>query len=533
MQQNLLKGGLKGGLKNVDCNYLESGRYPKELEDDKCDPPGASVLDAGPSKPSQQNKSDAIKANAIPITLYGGISSSIIWIEDKVGYVETTINDMIIKFQFSLTTGITLNQVLICLEEYAQLREGDKTTSLTIVQITISGSVRSIDKQNQQKSLKEILEGISTNDLKKYLNIGGIIVTICKTLGDQIAILMMDSIKRLYTIDTFLWPTFFLLYYSGQLEKLFSIYHSNKYGWSKMEGIGDDNTTELIALFEFISCVLFLDVGIKKNVFLDAIFSKLDKSLIRDITRNCSLYTSRDGLMKNFDAAISNINETHDMNEFLFLLHLDNSLKKSKQKQEEVITQINASTDLSTSFNQYKLLPLLPDIEEFEIFDTNYNHNRDDFNRMTNIIFYFEEGMLFCIVVKGQSVTALNNPGVVNRTGTNVLVEVEGIKFTFDEDNTSNILLPDAIFIIEQFFIKLISSGLQSQSGQISKVDITILLKNMYKLISETYKLFKSPQMLLKTFYDLMMNYFFDKHGPHIKTELKQYLGFFSFKTPI
>ena len=50
---------------------------------------------------------------------------------------------------------------------------------------------------------------------------------------------------------------------------------------------------------------LRLDVGIKKNVFLDAIFSKLDKSLIRDITRNCSLYTSRDGLMKNFDAAIS------------------------------------------------------------------------------------------------------------------------------------------------------------------------------------------------------------------------------------
>ena len=513
------KKAKKGGAKPGKCNYLESGRYPKELEDDKCDPPAAAVLDAGPSKPSVKklSRDDAI---ANPITLYGDISSSIIWIEYGFGYVETTINDMTIKFQFSLTTGITLNQVLICLEEYAQLRNGDKKTSLTIVQITIPGVKRDIPVANQQKPLKEILETINTNN--KYLTIGGIIVTICKTLGDQIAILMKNSIKRLYTIDTFLWPTFFLLYYSGQLKKLFSIYHSNKYGWNKMEGIGDDNTSELIALFEFICCVLFLVGSINKNDFLSAIFHNLNEDLVKEITRNCSLY--RGGLMTKFNEEILKINNTHDMNEFLFLLHLDNSLKKSKQKQEEVITQINASTDLSTSFNQYKLLPLLPDIEEFEIFDTNYNHNRDDFNRMTNIIFYFEEGMLFCIVVKGQSVTALNNPGVVNRTGTNVLVEVEGIKFTFDEDNTSNILLPDAIFIIEQFFIKLISSGLQSQSGQISKVDITILLKNMYKLISETYKLFKSPQMLLKTFYDLMMNYFFDKHGPHIKTELKQYL---------
>ena len=107
-----------------------------------------------------------------------------------------------------------------------------------------------------------------------------------------------------------------------------------------MEGIGDDNTSELIALFEFISCVLFLGRSINENDFLNAIFHNLNEDLVKEITRNCSFY--RGGLMKKFDAAISNIKNTHDMNEFLFLLQLQNSLEKSEQKQQEVITQINS-----------------------------------------------------------------------------------------------------------------------------------------------------------------------------------------------
>jgi hypothetical protein len=477
----------------------------------QCAIPEEADIDAGPSTSTNTN----VQLHAKSFELYGGLVKINIQIMNgQSGTVTSSFNQsgihLEITAQFERTHGITLNEVLLCLKEYNHLRPGNKTKSLRIIHINTT----SIPIENQLLPIREILDNYLQSSSGGgggidpiYYKVAYVLISSFKTIGDQIAYLVMDKIVALFTIDRFLWAAFWLFFLFGKdrAENMFDTYHSTPLGWDKMLGYGTSDLPHIIALYEFIKFVYFY--GLSQGQF-NALVETPEINTQLFVDKHAAIdkhIADNDGLTKQSISILGNRDATNLLH-FLCIRDTKTMFDDYIVKSRAIIDKFRDDTNPLQNYHEYKVQ--FPDYYVLECYTPNL-HNPPTLSTsriIGDIVFVFEEGQLFGSVQIGQSIVAINS-GQLQRGTLKPYITINGIDFFENGEDTPNITLPDAIIIIYKYANIYISQKKDETAQRIQSTHLPEFLIKMFELITETYKLFKAPLMSSFQFYSLVMNY--------------------------
>jgi len=512
--------------------YPESGRYPPvqlllgadassgaAMESGgglrQCVVPEYADIDAGPSTSFNTGNPRV----PVQFYLYGGfVQITIEIINTKSGRVTSRFLQsgihLEITAEFERTHGITLNEVLLCLQEYNHLRPGNKTKSLCITHINTT----KIPTEHQFLPINEILNkylpsssGGSGEIPTIYYTVAYVLISSFKTIGDQVARLV-DHIDALFTIDRFLWAAFWLFFLFGKeragkeiAENMFDTYHSTPLGWDKMLGYGTSDLPHIIALYEFIKFVYFY--GLSQGQF-NALVETPEINTQLFVDKHAAIdkhIADNDGLTKQSISILGNRDATNLLH-FLCIRDTKTMFDDYIVKSRAIIDKFRADTNPLQNYHEYKVQ--FPDYYVLECYTPNL-HNPPTLSTsriIGDIVFVFEEGQLFGSVQIGQSIVAINS-GQPPRGTLKPYITINGIDFFENGEDTPNITLPDAIIIIYKYANIYISQKKDETAQRIQSTHLPEFLIKMFELITETYKLFKAPLMSSFQFYSLVMNY--------------------------